>query len=91
MLFGIHILGGWLVMLENTFVGAGFHGLSLQDSWFLLLAFVPPMTWLMAGPSLFALLFVTLFLIFAHFRWERGRWVPLYSWHRRTKLNARSS
>jgi hypothetical protein len=88
MLFGIYVLGSWFGMIENTFVGAGFHEMSRQDLWFLVLCFLPPVTWLMAGEQLFALIFVTLFLTFAHFRWERGRWVPLYSWHKKTKLSA---
>ena len=91
MLLGIYILGARFVMVGNTFLDAGFHRLSQEDLWFLVLCFVPPVTWLMAGPQIFALIFVTFFLIFAHFRWERGRWVPLYSWHRKTKLNAPSS
>jgi hypothetical protein len=88
MLLGIYVLGSWVAMLENTFLGSGFHGMSRQDLWFLALCFLPPITWLMAGEQLFALLFVTIFSIFAHLRWERGRWIPLYSWHKRTKLSA---
>ena len=88
MLLGIYVLGAWFVMLGDTFAGGGLHAFTQHDLWFLALCFLPPMAWLLAGPQVFSLLFVTLFLIFAHFRWERGRWVFLYSWHKKTKLNA---
>lgn len=89
MLCGIWMLGAPIVLLASTFRD-GFHNMNRSVVWLLLISFVPILTFVMSGLHFFALIFVTLFLIFTHFRWERSRWVPLYSWHRRTKLNAPS-
>jgi hypothetical protein len=97
MLLGIHILGAWFVMLELTFLGGGFRAVnSLHGREFLsfleipLLLSLPLVSWIMMPQYFFALCFVTVFLIFAHFRWERGRWIFPSSSHGKAQLNAPS-
>lgn len=82
MLLGIHVLGAWFAMIEYTFLGGGFRALKLwpgrdllSSLEVLLFLSLPLVSWIMLPLYFFALCFVTLFLIFAHFRWERGHGV----------------
>jgi hypothetical protein len=96
MLLGIHILGPWFATLEYTFLGAGFRGAKSGHEFLLLVEILllyslPLLSWIMMPFYFFALCCVTPFFIFAHFWWERGRWIfPLRS-HGKTQLTAPSS
>ena len=80
MLAGIYVLGPWLIALEQTLIGSGFH--ETGGPWYflpllILASFFPPYTLVMTtyDASLYALLAVTLFLNVAHFKWEKSRWI----------------
>ena len=81
MLVGIYTLGPWLMALGNTLNGSGggFHGMDKWYDWASLVAgsVFPPYMLVMTtyDASLFAVLFVTVFLNVAHFRWEKNRWI----------------
>jgi hypothetical protein len=90
MLLGIYILGPWLLLLEATLSGGGIRGELVTFRWwwllYLLYSLVPPYTLILSGydVTIFALLFVTVFLLFAHFKWERERWVYPFRRQRNT-------
>lgn len=78
MLVGVYASAPWLIGLENTFMGAGFRDMHKFSDWAVLLisSLVPIYTFVIStyDVSLFGLVVVTSFLIFAHNRWEKGSW-----------------
>ena len=72
MLLGIHILGAWFLIFQGSYLGSG---VKIGKDWkFILYSLLPLFTWMISGygGSIFALLFVSLFLIFAYVGWERA-------------------
>jgi|SRR5689334_11089938 hypothetical protein len=77
MLLGIHMLGAWFAMFENTFLGAGFHAMRTWSDWkYLLLLSLPLLSWIAMPLYFLALIFVTLFLIVA--QWGKGFWIACF-------------
>src|SRR4029079_8368132 len=80
MVLGIYVLGPSLMFLEATLAGVGFHALKTVPYWWLympLSSAVPIFTLMLSGydASIFALVFVTAFLVAAR-SWENGSWGP---------------
>ena len=77
MLIGVWVLGPTMLFLESAIKRGGFQSAGPDFLYVLLVSFVPLFVFVMAtyDLSLGALLLLTVFLIFAHWRYELNHWI----------------